>query len=77
MVGKTFHLITNTKMYIYLRAIFVLEKGGRASIGYRASIGTYTVDLAPLQHNLRFVSIHQPGTYTAGYTPTRYLYTAG
>ena len=29
--------------YIHLRAIFVLEKGGRASIGYRASIGTYTV----------------------------------
>ena len=40
LVGKTFHLIYK---YIHSRAIFVSRKGGRASIGYRASIGTYTV----------------------------------
>ena len=34
--------------YIHSRAIFVLKKGGRASIGYRASIGTYTVNLSSI-----------------------------
>ena len=39
LVGKTFHLITN----INIRVQILVSKRGRASIGYCASIGTYTV----------------------------------
>ena len=42
--------------YIHSHAIFYSQKGGRASIGYRASIGTYTVDSTRVwKHNFALV----------------------
>ena len=57
LVGKTFHLITNIYIRVQFLQIYTFacnfcsRKGGRASIGYRASIGTYTVCLITKYNN--------------------------
>ena len=45
---------------------FCSRKGGRASIGYRASIGTYTVTLMRFKEVLGFGSYHLGSIHTGG-----------